>query len=77
MKSIHDMQFWVFLFSKTEDMRLRVRQNKFGENGYCRIYFIKKSFCRTFPVIPRHKITENVWRQKKQCLGIPKNGYQV
>ena len=26
-------------------MRSNVRQNKFGENGYCRNYFIKKSFC--------------------------------
>ena len=44
-----------FLFSKTEDMRSKVRQNKFGENGYCtcRNYFIEKSFCHTFPVIPK------------------------
>ena len=45
--------FRFFLFSKTEDMRSKVRQNKFGENGYCRNYFIKKSFCYTFPVIPK------------------------
>ena len=53
MKSIHDMQFWVFLFSKTEDMGSKVRENKFGEDCYCRNYFIKKSFCHTFPVIPK------------------------
>lgn len=53
MTSIHDMQFWDFLFSKTEDIRSKVRQNKFGENGYCRNYFINKSFCHTFPVIPK------------------------
>ena len=52
-----------FLFSKTEDMRSKVRQNKFGENGYCtcRNYFIEKSFCHTFPVIPK---SQNYW----QCM---------
>ena len=30
MKSIHDMQFWVFLFSRTEDMCSKVQQNKVG-----------------------------------------------
>ena len=39
-------------------MRSKVRQNKFGENCYCKNYFIKKSFCHTFPV--------NVWRQKEE-----------
>ena len=34
-------------------MHSKVRQNKFGENGYCRNYFIKRSFCHTFPVIPK------------------------
>ena len=34
-------------------MRSKVRQNKFGENGYCRNCFIKKSFCHTFPAIPK------------------------
>ena len=32
-------------------MHSKVRQNKFGGNGYCRKYFIKKSFFHTFPVI--------------------------
>ena len=43
-----------FLFSKTEYMRSKVRQNKFGESGYCRNDFIKNtSFRPTFPVIPK------------------------
>ena len=42
MKSVHNLKFWGFLFSKTEDMRSKVRQNKFGENGCCRHFFIKK-----------------------------------
>ena len=42
------------LFSKTEYMRSKVRQNKFGESGYCRNDFIKNtSFRPTFPVIPK------------------------
>ena len=45
-----------FLFFKTEDRCLKVRQNKFGENGYCGNYFIKKSFCHTFAVIPNAQI---------------------
>ena len=65
MKRIHDMQFWVFLFSKTEDKRSKVRQNEVGENGYCRNYFIKQSFCHTFSVILKAQITENVRRQKR------------
>ena len=32
MQSIHDMQFLVFYFTKKEDMRSKVRQNKFGNN---------------------------------------------
>ena len=52
MKSIHDMQFWVFYFFKTKEMRSKVRQNKLGENGYCRNYFIHKGFCHTFPLFP-------------------------
>ena len=40
-----------FIISKTEDMRLKVRHHdKDGENGYCRDYFCKQSFCHTFPV---------------------------
>ena len=34
-------------------MHSKVQQNKVGENGYCRNCFIKKSFCHTFPVIPK------------------------
>ena len=49
-------------------MRLKVRQNKFGENSYGRNCFIKKSLCHTFPVFQRHKRTENVWRAKKAIL---------
>ena len=39
-EKFYDMQFWVFYF--TDDMRSKVWQNKFGENGYCRNYFILK-----------------------------------
>ena len=31
MKIIHDIQFWVFLFSISEGMRSNVRQKKIGE----------------------------------------------
>ena len=56
----------------------KVRQNKLGENGYCRNYFIKKSFCHTFPVIPKaQNYRECMETKKKQYLGIPKNGYQI
>ena len=69
-----DMQFWGFLFSKTEDMRSRVGQNKFGENGFCRNYLIKQSFCHTFPVIPK---AQNYRECMEQYLGVPKNRYRV
>ena len=35
-------KFGFFLFSKTKDMRLKVRQNIFGENGYFGNYFINE-----------------------------------
>ena len=46
----------------------RVWQNKFGENGYCRNYFIKKSSCRTFPVIPEAKNYRECMETKKAIL---------
>ena len=46
-------------------MRSKVQQNKFGENGYCRNYFIKKSFCRTFPVIPKAQNYRKCMETKK------------
>lgn len=54
-----------FLLSKTEDMRSKVRQNKFGENGYCRNSFINKSFCHTFLVIPQGTKLQRMHRDKK------------
>ena len=53
MKSVHDMQFWVFLFPQQKIiMCSKVRQNKSGENDYCRncMYVIKQSFYHTFSV---------------------------
>ena len=38
---------------KTEDMRSKCGRSKFEHNDYCRKYFIKKSFCHTFPVISK------------------------
>ena len=58
-------------------MHSKVWLNKFGENGYCRNYFIKKSFCRIFPVTQREQNYRECMETKKQYLGIPKNGYQV
>ena len=46
-------------------MRSKVRQNKFGENGYCRNYFIKKSFCHTFSVIPKAQNCRECMETKK------------
>ena len=54
-----------FSFSKTEDMRTKVRQNKCGENGYCRNCLIKKSFCHTFPVIPKAQNYRECMETKK------------
>ena len=75
MRSIRDMQVWVFFFiSKTEDMRLKVRQNKFGENGYCGNYFINEFL----PYISCNSKGTKLQRiSNKQYLGIPKNGYQA
>ena len=58
-----------FSFSKTEDMRSKVRQNKFGENGYCRNYFIKRSFCHTFPVIQKAPNYRECMETKKAIFG--------
>ena len=74
LKSIHDMQFWVFLFFKTEDIRSRLRQNKFEENGYCRNYFIKNSFCLTFPVIPKAQNYRECMETKKAIFRNSKEG---
>ena len=46
-------------------MRSKVRQNKFGENGCCRHYFIKKSFCHTFPLIPKPQSYRECMETKK------------
>ena len=46
-------------------MRSKVRQNKFGENSYYRNYFIKKSFCHTFPVIPKAQNYRECMETKK------------
>ena len=73
-KSIHDMEF-CFFFTKTEDMRSKMGQNKVGENGYCRNYFIEQSFCHIFPVFP--KVQNYRECMEKQYLGTPKNRYQV
>ena len=53
------------LFSKTEDIRSKERHNKFGKNGYCRNYFIKKSFCHTFPVLPKAQNYRECMETKK------------
>ena len=46
-------------------MLSKVRQNKFGENGYCRNYFIKMSFCHTFPVIAKAQNYRECMEEKK------------
>ena len=46
-------------------MRSKVRQNKFGANGYCINYFIKKSFCLSFPVIPKAQNYRGCMETKK------------
>ena len=51
MKSIHDGQFRVLVFYKTEHLHLKVWLNKVGENGYCRDAFSKQRFSHIFPVI--------------------------
>ena len=53
------------LFFKTEDIRTRVRQNKFEEIGYCRNNFIKKSSCHKFPVIPKAQNYRECMETKK------------
>ena len=53
------------LFSKTQDIRSKVRHNKFGKNGHCRNYFIKKSFCHTFPVLPKAQNYRECMETKK------------
>ena len=60
-------------------MRSKVPQNLFGENGYCRTYFIKKSFCHTFLVIPRAENYRECMETKKAIFSSSneKNGYQV
>ena len=58
-------------------MRSKVPHSKVGENGYCINYFIKQSFCHTFPVIPKAQNYRECMGIKKQYLGITKNRYQV
>ena len=58
-------------------MRLKMQQIKVGKNDYCRNDFIKQSFCYTFPVIPKSQNYRECMETKMQCLGTPKNRYQV
>ena len=74
IKSIHDMKLWVFYFPKLKICAQRCDRRK---NGYCRNYFIKQSFCRTFPVIPKAQNYRECMETKKQYLGITKKRYQV
>ena len=46
----------------------KVQQNKFGENGYCINYFITKSFCHTFPVIPKAQNYRECMETKKEIF---------
>ena len=50
-------------------MRSKVRQNKVGENGYCRNYFIKKSFSHRSPVInSKSTKLQRMYGDKKKAI---------
>ena len=78
IKRIHDIECWCFFiyFPKQKICAQTYGRRKL-ENVYCRNYFIKQSFCHTFPVIPRAQNYRECMGQKKQYLGITKNRYQV
>ena len=77
MKSIRDMQFWVFYFPKRKICAQRCSGINLERMAIVEIILLKGVSAIHFQQFQRHKITEDVWRQKKQHLGIPKNGYQV
>ena len=58
-------------------MRSKVQQNKVGENGYCKDCFVRRSFCHTFPVIPKAQNYRECMETKKQNLRVPRSRYQV
>ena len=68
MKNNHDVQFWVFLFSKTEAMGSWVWLDKVGQNAYSINYFIKQRFCHSFPVIPKAQNYRECMETKKSNI---------
>ena len=77
MKSTHDMQFGVFYFPKQKICAQRCGRTNLERMAIVEFILLKRVSAIHFLQFQRHKITENVWRQEKQYLGIPKNGYQV
>ena len=65
IKSVPDMQFWVFSFSKTEDKRSKGAAEERWRNGYSRNYFIKTIFCPIFSVIPKAQKYRECMETKK------------
>ena len=66
MKSIHDMQFWGFLFSNNRRHALKRGEEESWKNGVCRNYFIKQSLCHTFPVILKARNYRECMETKKK-----------
>ena len=78
MKSIHDMQFWVFYFPKQKICAQRCGRINLERMAIVETILLKRVSAITFPVIPKaQNYRECMETKKKQYLGIPKNGYQV
>ena len=60
--------FGFSLLFQTLDIRSKLRQNEVGENGYCRNYFIKQSFCHVFAVIPKAQNYRECMARKKSNI---------
>ena len=62
MKSIHDMQFWVFYFPKQKICTQWCGRINLERMAVLEIILLTRVSAIRFQ---RHKITENVWRPKK------------
>ena len=63
--------FGFFIFQNRRCGRINLERMAIEE-----IILLKRVSAIHFLYFQRHKITVNVWRQKRQYLGIQKNGYQ-
>ena len=78
MKSIRDMQFWVFYFLKQKICAQRCGRINFERMAIVEIILLKRVSAIYISCNSKGTKLQGMYGdKKKQHLGIPKNGYQV